>query len=323
MRALYLVTGGAGFIGSHLVEELVQMGQRVRVLDDFSTGRRENLEEFVDKIELIEGSVTDPQACRAACEGANFVLHQAALASVVRSITDPLTVHETIVTGTLNMLLAARDARAQRFVLAASSSAYGDTPELPKREDMAPLPRSPYAASKLACEHYCRAAPHSFGLETVSLRYFNVFGPRQDPRSMYAAVIPIFVTAALEGRSPTIDGDGEQTRDFTYVSNVVRANLNACHTDDPCVVGEVFNVGCGERISINQLWEQIRDLVGPKAAATYGPPRRADVRDSLADLTRAKQHLGYTVDVPLRRGLERTIAWFRSHHPSSAPPQAG
>ncbi|MBI4521218.1 MAG: NAD-dependent epimerase/dehydratase family protein, partial [Gemmatimonadetes bacterium] len=222
-------------------------------------------------------------------------------------------VHGVNATGTLNMVLAARDAKVRRFVYASSSSAYGNTPELPKREEMAPLPRSPYAAAKLAGEHYCRAAPHSYGLETISLRYFNVFGPRQDPTSLYAAVIPIFIRAALEGGTPTIDGDGEQTRDFTYVTNVVQANLKACQANGPGVVGEVFNVGCGQRISINQLWNEISDLIGRKAAASYGPPRAADVRDSLADLSRAKQRLGYSVDVPLRAGLERTIAWFRAN----------
>ncbi|MBI4522028.1 MAG: NAD-dependent epimerase/dehydratase family protein, partial [Gemmatimonadetes bacterium] len=206
--ALYLVTGGAGFIGSNLVEHLVGAGERVRVLDDFSTGRRGNLTGLLDRIELVEGSVTDPETCRRACDGVDFVLHQAALASVARSLAEPARVHGVNATGTLNMVLAARDAKVRRFVYASSSSAYGNTPELPKREEMAPLPRSPYAAAKLAGEHYCRAAPHSYGLEAISLRYFNVFGPRQDPTSLYAAVIPIFIRAALEGGTPTIDGDG-------------------------------------------------------------------------------------------------------------------
>ncbi|MBI4538248.1 MAG: SDR family oxidoreductase [Gemmatimonadetes bacterium] len=312
MADLYLVTGGAGFVGSHLVDYLVEAGERVRVVDDFSTGRRVNLESALDRIELIEGSVTDPEVCRKACAGVEFVLHQAALPSVVRSLADPLGVHDVNATGTLRLLLAARDAGVRRFVYAGSSSAYGDTPELPKREDMAPQPRSPYAASKLAGELYCRAATASYGVETVSLRYFNVFGARQDPASQYAAVVPVFMVAGLEERAPTIDGDGAQTRDFTHVANVVRANLLACHAKAPGVVGEVFNVGCGERISINRLWAEIRELVGGRVAAEYGPPRPGDVRDSLADLSRIRTRLDYDVETTLREGLAHTCAWFRA-----------
>ena len=318
MPAVYLVTGGAGFIGSHLVEHLVRHGKRVRVLDDFSTGRRENLEPCLKRIRLIEGTVTDPATCAAACRDAHFVLHQAALPSVLRSVEQPVVSHQVNATGTLNLLLAARDQRVHRFIYAASSSAYGDTPVLPKREDMTPLPRSPYAAAKLAGEHYCRAATEIYGLETVALRYFNVFGPRQDPSSQYAAVIPTFITAALERRPPTIHGDGEQTRDFTYVENIVHANLLACHAQRAGVAGLVFNVACGERTSINRLWATIRELMGVDIDAHHGPPQPGDVRDSLADLAHIRARLRYHTAVPLRDGLKRTCKWFAQQHNKEA-----
>jgi len=306
----YLVTGGAGFIGSHLVEQLVAGGARVRVLDDFSTGSRDNLAPFAGVVDVIEDSVTDPATCARACEGAAYVLHQAALPSVQRSVADPKATHEVSATGTLNMLSAAREAGVRRFVYAGSSSAYGDTPTLPKREDMPSMPRSPYAIAKLAGEHYAQVFTPLFGLETVVLRYFNVFGPRQDPASPYSAVIPLFITAAMEGRAPRIHGDGEQTRDFTYVENVVEANLLACAAPASGVTGEVFNVGCGERISVNRLWAEIRDIVGVELAPEYGPPRPGDVRDSLASLDRIRERLGYEVRVPLREGLRRTAEWL-------------
>ncbi len=305
-----VVTGGAGFIGSHLVEALLGRGDQVVVLDDFSTGRRENLEPFGDRIELVEGSITDPTACARAMLGADYVLHQAALGSVPRSVADPVTTHEVNLTGTLNVLVAARDAGVRRVVYAASSSAYGDTPVLPKHEGMAPLPRSPYAVTKLAGEEYCRAFFASYGLETVALRYFNVFGARQDPNSRYAAVIPLFFAAALEGRSPEIFGDGEQTRDFTHVHNVVRANLLALEAP-AAALGEVFNVGCGSRISINQLWRGTRDIVGAAVEPVYLEPRAGDVRDSLASLDRAHALLGYEPEVGLEEGLRRTAEWAR------------
>lgn len=308
----FLVTGGAGFIGSHLAERLVGDGARVRVLDDFSTGSRENLASVADRIELHEASVTDTRACRRACEGVDFVLHQAALPSVARSVADPGATHAVCATGTLNVLAAAAEAGVRRLVYAGSSSAYGDTPELPKREDMAPRPRSPYAVAKLTGERYALVYPEIFGLETVVLRYFNVFGPRQDPASPYSAVIPLFLTAAMEERPPTIDGDGEQTRDFTYVENVVEANLAACRAPADGMVGEVFNVGCGERISVNDLWAAIRGATGASVEAEHGPPRPGDVRDSLADLTRIRERLGYEVGVPLSDGLRRTTEWLRS-----------
>ncbi len=305
--AKYLVTGGAGFIGSNLVETLLDAGAGVRVLDDFSTGRRENLDGFLEQIEIVEGSITEPATCAAACEGIDFVLHQAALASVPRSVANPAATHDACATGTLNMLVAARDADVSRFVYAASSSAYGDTPTLPKVESMPSLPRSPYAVAKLAGEQYCQAFSLVYGFETVALRYFNIFGPRQDPSSQYSAVIPLFITKALAEEAPTIDGDGEQTRDFTYVENAVQANLMACTADAEAVSGEVFNVGCGERISVNQLWEAIREATGAEVESVMGPARGGDVRDSLASLDKIRDRMGYLVTVSLADGLRRTV----------------
>jgi len=315
----YVVTGGAGFIGSHLVEHLVTAvgGHRVTVLDNFSTGRRENLEPWLERIRIVEGSVTDPDACRAAIAGADFVLHQAALPSVPRSLRDPLASHEANATGTLNVLIAARDAQVQRVVYAASSSAYGNTAELPKREDMLPRPLSPYAAAKYAGEQYCRAFHASFGVATVALRYFNVFGPRQDPSSQYAAVIPKFIMCAVAGESPTIFGDGEQTRDFTFVRNVVRANLLACEAP-AAALGEAYNVGCGERVSVNALWRRIRDLLGATVDARYEPARTGDVRDSLASLDRVRTMLGYAPVVALDEGLRETVRSLTGREPAGA-----
>ena len=305
--ATYLVTGGAGFIGSNLVEALVHGGASVRVLDDFSTGSRENLHGFLGEIELVEGSITDPATCVSACEGVDFVFHQAALPSVPRSVADPAASHEACATGTLNMLIAGRDAGVSRFVYAGSSSAYGDTPSLPKVEDMPALPRSPYAVAKLAGEHYCAAFALVYGFETVVLRYFNIFGPRQDPASQYSAVIPLFITKALTGARPTIDGDGEQTRDFTYVENAVQANLLACTGEAVDVTGEILNVGCGERISVNRLWEAIQEATGARVDAVHGPAREGDVRDSLASLDKIRGRMGYAVTVSLAEGLRRTV----------------
>lgn len=306
-----LVTGGAGFVGSNLVEALLEEGASVRVLDDFSTGRRGNLDEFEGRVTVIEDSVTDPDACARACEGIDYVLHQAALPSVLRSVRDPRPSHDVTSTGTLNMLIAAKDAGVRRFVFAGSSSAYGDTPVLPKVESMAPNPRSPYAVAKLSAERYSSIFHGLYGLETVILRYFNVFGPRQDPDSSYSAVIPLFITAALEGVPPTINGDGGQTRDFTYIDNVVEANFRACLASSDDVAGEVFNVGCGERISVRRLWDEIAEAVGVDLAPVEGPPRPGDVRDSLASLEKARERLGYDVAVPLDEGLRRTVEWFK------------
>ena len=315
----YVVTGGAGFIGSHLVEHLVTApgGHRVTVLDNFSTGKRENLAPWLDRIRVVEGSVTDPNACREAIAGADFVLHQAALPSVPRSLRDPVASHEANTTGTLNVLIAARDARVKRVVYAASSSAYGNTAELPKREEMLPRPLSPYAAAKYAGEQYCRAFHASFGVGTIALRYFNVFGPRQDPASQYAAVIPKFIVCAQAGESPTIFGDGEQTRDFTYVRNVVRANLLACEAP-PAALGEAYNVGCGERVSVNGLWRKIRDMLGATVEARYEASRTGDVRDSLASLDRVRAMLGYTPVVALDDGLRETVRALTGREPAAA-----
>ena len=307
----HLVTGGAGFIGSHLVHRLLSEGGEVRVLDDFSTGLRERLSGLEGRIELLEGSVTDRDACARAVEAVDTVFHQAALPSVERSVEDPLGTHDVDATGTLNLLVAARDAGVRRFVYAGSSSAYGDTEVLPKREGLPTEPRSPYAAAKLAGEQYVRLFFWVYGLETVVLRYFNIFGPGQDPASDYAAVVPLFITAALRESAPTIHGDGEQTRDFTYVDNAVEANVRASLASEWDVAGEVFNVGCGDRISINRLWREIRDLTGAHVDAAHGPPRPGDVRDSLAALERARERLGYRVAVDLREGLRRTVEWFR------------
>lgn len=309
--ATYLVTGGAGFIGSHLVEALVTAGATARVLDDLSTGRQENLDLFGDRIEVHRASVTDLDACREACAGVKAVFHEAALASVPRSVAEPIPTHDADATGTLNMLVAARDAGVERFVYAGSSSAYGDTPTLPKVESMSPQPLSPYAVAKLCGEHYCSAFASTYGLHATTLRYFNIFGPRQDPTSMYAGVIPIFATAALRGTPPTIDGDGEQTRDFTHIDNAVEANLRAAHAEGDHSAGAAYNVGCGERISINQLWEATRAAAGrPDLVATHGPSRAGDVRDSLADLTAIRRDLGYEGTVGLDTGLVPTLEWY-------------
>jgi nucleoside-diphosphate-sugar epimerase len=309
----YLITGGAGFIGSHLVEHLLERGEDVVVLDDFSTGRRENLAPFQGRFELVQASITDYDACRRAVDGADRVLHQAALGSVPRSINNPHHTHDVNATGTLNVLRAAVDAGVKRVVFASSSSAYGDTEELPKHEGMPTRPRSPYAVTKVTGEHYCRAFHASYGLETVALRYFNVFGPRQDPASQYAAVVPLFVTAAIAGRQPTIFGDGEQSRDFTYIANVVEANLLACEAG-PDALGQVFNVGAGDRTTINQLWETIRSLVGADVHPAHAPPRPGDVRDSLAAMDRARQALGYAPRVDVREGLRQTVEWYVAQH---------
>lgn len=309
----YLVTGGGGFIGSNLARVLIASGVCVRILDDFSTGNRSNLDGVEEDFELIEGTITNPAVCRRACEDVDIVLHQAALPSVLRSVDEPVPTHEVDASGTLNMLIAARDAGVRRFVYAASSSAYGDTDRLPKVESLPVRPRSPYAAAKLAGEHYCAAFTATYDdFAAVALRYFNVFGPRQDPTSQYSAVIPVFIDCALNRRRPTIHGDGEQTRDFTYVENVVRANLMAAVAPETGVAGEVFNVGCGERVSVNELWSVIREIVGCDVEADHGPPRPGDVRHSLAGLDKIRQRTGYEPIVGLKEGLSRTVEWFRS-----------
>jgi len=307
----YLVTGGAGFIGSHLVERLIGDGHEVVVLDDFSTGRRENLAHVEDRrLKIVEGDVTEPKDVERAMNGATFVLHHAALPSVARSIEDPVSANAANVDGTLNVLMAARASKTvKRVVYASSSAAYGDTPTLPKVETMAPQPMSPYAVGKLAGEHYCRVFHMNYGLETVCLRYFNVFGPRQDPDSDYAAVVPKFVTMMLDKKRPTIFGDGKQTRDFTYVANVVEANLAACAS--PKAPGEVVNIACGDRVTISGLAIMIGEIVDePTLEPKLKPARPGEVRHSLADITRAQDVIGYRVRVNLREGLERTVEWY-------------
>ncbi len=317
--ARFLVTGGAGFIGSNLTEHLLKQGHFVRVLDDFSNGKEENLA-FVqdipgalDRFELLRGDIRDYETCCLACEDMDYVLHQAALGSVPRSVEDPETTHQVNTTGTLNMLRAAVKSGVKRLVYAGSSSAYGDVDRekaTPKYEDLPPAPLSPYAVAKLTGEYYCRIFPELYGLETVVLRYFNVFGPRQDPQSQYAAVVPKFITALLQGRSPTIFGDGEQSRDFTYVENVVQANLAACYAG-PEVVGQVINVACGENTTINQLYHLIAEIIGTDLEPVYAPPRPGDVRHSLADVSKAQRLLGLTEVVDLREGMARTVAWYK------------
>jgi len=309
----YLVTGGAGFIGSHLVEHLVaQAGSEVRVLDNFATGKRENLAPWLDRIELVEGSVVDLELCRRACDGVRFVLHQAAVPSVPRSVAEPMVTHEANVTGTLTMLLAARDAGVRRFVYASSSSVYGDGATLPKEESARPSPLSPYAVAKLAGEQYCRVFTSVFGLDTISLRYFNVFGPRQDPESPYAAAVPKFIAAALDGESPVIFGDGSQTRDFTYVADVVHANMLACRAPKEAA-GAVVNVAGGAGISVNDVWDVIRTRLGATVAARRLPPRAGEVRHSVASLERARTVLGYEPAVGSREGLRLTCEWHLAH----------
>jgi UDP-glucose 4-epimerase len=305
-----LVTGGGGFIGSNLVERLLADGYDVRVLDNFATGHRANLDEFVDDVELIEGDIQSYERVHNAVRGCEVVYHQAALPSVPRSIQDPLTSTAVNVTGTLNVLLASRDEDVRRVVAASSSSIYGANPALPKDESMSTLPISPYAVSKLAIEGYCRSFHSVYGLETVALRYFNIFGPRQDPLSHYAAVIPKFILALLGGRPPTIHGDGEQSRDFTYIDNAVDANLLAASAEG--VAGEAFNIACGERISLNELYAAIQELVGSDLEPEHTESRPGDVKHSLADISSAREALGYDVTIDVQEGLRRTYEWYAS-----------
>ncbi|MGH2957374.1 MAG: SDR family oxidoreductase [Solirubrobacterales bacterium] len=306
MRAL--VTGGAGFIGSHLVERLLERGDTVRVLDNFSTGNRGNLAPYEEQgdLELVEGDVRSYERAHTAVRDCEVVYHHAALPSVPRSVGDPLTSNDANVVGTLNVLLASRDSGVRRVVFASSSSIYGRSPELPKREEMAAVPISPYAVAKLAAEGYCRAFSTVYGLETVSLRYFNVFGPRQDPASQYAAVIPAFITAVREGRRPTVYGDGEQSRDFTYVANTVEACLLAAEAEG--VVGSTFNIACGERITISRLLGELSELLATEIEPEHAEPRPGDLPHSLADISFARERLSYEPSVSFSEGLARTAA---------------
>jgi nucleoside-diphosphate-sugar epimerase len=313
--AHYLVTGGAGFIGSHLAEELRRRGHRVRVADSLITGKRSNLDHIPD-VEFLEGDLADMPFAERSVDGCDYVLHQAAIPSVPRSVKDPITSNRANVDATLNVLVAARDARVRRVVFAGSSSAYGNTPTLPKHEDMPANPLSPYALQKVVGEQYLQMFTKLYGLETVSTRYFNVFGPRQDPGSPYSGVISVFATALIENRSPTIYGDGEQTRDFTYVANVVDGVLRACEA--PKASGEVINVATGGRISLNTLFSSMRDLIGADVEPTYAEPRQGDVRDSQADIRKAADLLGYKPTVSFEEGLKRTIEWYRTAHTATA-----
>lgn len=307
--AKILVTGGAGFIGSHIGAALRAQGDTVRVLDDLSTGFERNIEAIGEGVEFVRGSVTDPETVAKAVDGCDYVYHEAALASVPRSVAHPDASNHANVTGTLNVLMAARDAKVKRLVYAASSSAYGDTEVLPKVETMAVNPKSPYAVAKLAGEHYVSAFASCYGMETLSIRYFNVFGPRQDPNSPYAAVIPIFADALLEDRSPTIHGDGEQSRDFTYIDNVVSANLKALTAEK--LSGEVVNVALGQRTTLNQLYAMLQDVIGSETPAEYGPTREGDVKHSEADISRAVKLLGYETLVSVEDGIRHTVDWYR------------
>jgi nucleoside-diphosphate-sugar epimerase len=307
--ASYLVTGGAGFIGSHLAEELVRRGHRVRVVDSLITGKRQNLD-HLPAVEFVQGDLADSGVAAQAAQGMDYVLHQAAIPSVPRSVKDPVTSNRANIDGSLNVLVAARDAGVKRLVYAGSSSAYGNTPTLPKREDMPTNPLSPYALQKLVAEQYCQMFTRLYGFETVTIRYFNVFGPRQDPGSPYSGVISLFATALLEKRQPIIYGDGGQTRDFTYVANVVDGVLRACEA--PAAAGQVINVATGGRISLNNLLATMNRIVGTDITATYAPARDGDVRDSQADIGKAQALLGYQPLVQLEEGLRHTLAWCRS-----------
>ena len=306
---MYLVTGGAGFIGSNIARQLVARGEKVRILDDFSTGKRENLFDL-DEAEIIEGNLIDRETVRNALKGVKYVLHQAAIPSVPRSVADPLRSNEANVTGTLNLLIEAREAEVERFVFAASSSAYGDTVVLPKVESMPANPLSPYAVGKYTGELYVKVFADIYGLPAVSLRYFNIFGPSQDPASEYAAVIPKFIQSMLQGKAPVIYGDGEQSRDFTYIDNAVEANLLAC-LSDKAGRGEVINVACGQRYNLNQLVGALNDLLGTSIEPVYTEAVAGDIKHSLADTGKAKELLGYEVKVSFIEGLRRTVDWFK------------
>jgi len=309
--ATYLITGIAGFIGSSLARALLAQGSQVRGIDNLSTGKRSNLAAILDRIDFCEADLLDGGAVQKACRGVDYVLHQAAIPSVPRSVADPLESNRANIDATASLLVAARDAKVKRVIYAASSSAYGDTPTLPKREDMTPSPISPYAVAKLTGELYMTSFWRCYGLETVSLRYFNIFGPRQDPASPYSGVLARFITQMLKGDQPVIFGDGEQSRDFTYIDNVVSANLLACQAPAAKVAGRVFNIATGRRVDLNETFRALKKLTGYKGDVGYGPERAGDVKHSLADLSLAKEHLGYKPVVDFEEGLRRTIEWYR------------
>lgn len=306
----YLVTGGAGFIGSHLVDRLVSLGCRVRILDDFSTGREENIAHLADRVEIIRGDIRDKELCRRAARGLDVILHQAALASVPMSVTEPLLAHEINVTGTLNLLLAAVETGVKSFVFASSSAVYGDDQTFPKKEGLEGKALSPYGAQKLASEKYCQVFSQLYDFNSVSLRYFNVFGPRQDPGSQYAAVIPIFITRMLQGKPPVIFGDGRQSRDFIYVEDVVQANLLAANSTD--FRGEAFNIGASVRITINELVKLLNSLLQVSISPEYAEPRPGDILESSADISLAEERLGFRPTVDFATGLKLTLDWYKS-----------
>lgn len=305
----YLVTGGAGFIGSNIVEELIRREQTVTVVDNFLTGKRGNVEPYLNDIEFIEGDIRNLDICTRACQGVDYVLHQAALPSVPRSVEDPGLTSEININGTLNVLLASRDAGVKKFVFASSSSVYGDDPHLPKKEDSTGVPLSPYAITKQVGELFCIVFSRIYGLDTVCLRYFNIFGPRQDPFSQYAAVIPNFIDKMIDGRAPTIYGDGEQSRDFTYVANVVEANLLALRAEN--VSGQVFNVACGLRTTVNALAVAINEILNADISPIYDKPRPGDIKHSFADISKAEQMVKYQKIFSFKDGLEKTIQWYK------------
>ena len=309
--SLYLVTGIAGFIGSSIARALLSRGERVRGVDNFATGKRENIAEILNRIDFREADINDLDAMREVCSGVDFVLHQAAIPSVPKSVLDPLGNNRANIDGTVTVLMAARDAKVKRLVYAASSSAYGNTPTLPKHEEMRPDPISPYAVAKLASEHYMISFYRCYGLETVCLRYFNIFGPRQDPSSPYSGVLAKFTTQMLRGEQPTINGDGEQSRDFTYIDNAVEANLLACSAPANKVAGQMFNVATGRRVTLNETFKVLQDLTAYHRQPKYGPVREGDVKHSLADISKAEEGLGYRPLVDFEEGLKRTVDWYR------------
>jgi UDP-glucose 4-epimerase len=310
--ALYLITGIGGFIGSSIARELLGRGEQVRGVDNFSTGKRENLAPILSQIDFREADILDLDAMKSACAGVDYVLHQAAIPSVPKSVLDPIGSNRANVDGTVNALVAARDAKVKRVIYAASSSAYGDTPTLPKHEGMTPDPISPYAVAKLAGERYMISFYRCYGLETVSLRYFNIFGPRQDPSSQYSGVLAKFIAQMLDGRQPTMFGDGGQSRDFTYIDNCVNANLLACQAPAKQAAGKVFNVATGKQITLNQAFASLKEITGFSGSPVYGPERGGDIKHSLADISLAKEHLGYAPVVDFEGGLRRTVEWYRS-----------
>ncbi len=321
--ALYLITGIAGFIGSSLARELLRRSQRVRGVDNFSTGKRENLSQILGDIDFGDADILDLDPMRLACSGVDYVLHQAAIPSVPKSVLDPVGSNRANVDGTVNVLIAARDAKVKRVVYAASSSAYGDTPTLPKRENMTPDPISPYAVAKLASEHYMTSFYRCYGLETVSLRYFNVFGPRQDPSSPYSGVLAKFITQMLSGQQPTIFGDGEQSRDFTYIDNAVQANLLACQAPAAQTAGKVFNVASGRRVTLNRTFKLLQELTCYSGSAIHAAERGGDIKHSLADISLAEKHLGYKPEVDFEEGLRRTVKWYREQASYARPDVEG